>query len=364
MHVMNALVSHGVLIVDLTDGGVSFKDETVMARMWNASDSFFDKVADNDVASKLPGMTTVLETGSRHAKVGYAEYDSGSMKFLETRRERKSGTLLPLETTQVIGDEGVSNLKAAFDLVAQVGKDVVRITVASSSIEQGAFLKSRDKDDRDQKIRASQGATLLVDELIDDAKELSSAAQIEHKEGDVSMSPQRLCRYSDEKDGAATSREVFGAHTDSSWVTVVPVAAVSGLEVFDEEAEKWYRPELRARAHWEEEQLARGKDATLLYDEDDDGMRLPWYARYLAIMPGEHLQLATRNEVPSAVHRVVAAKGRPPRLSSPILLRGRPGTKFLSERYLGGTLGNPLLEDADGLTMEDIHDKSQPSSYQ
>jgi hypothetical protein len=365
MHVMNALVSHGVLIVDLTDGGVSLKNEKVLARMWNTTENFFERISDKDegVVSKLPGMTTAVETGSRHAKVGYAEYDSGSMKFLETRRHRKSGALLPLETERVIGEEGVSNLEAAFDLVAQVGKDVVRIAVAASSFEQGAFLQNG-TGDRDQRILASRGATLLVDELVDDAKPLPVAVQIEHDEGDVSMSPHRLCSYSDEGGGGVHAREVFGAHTDSSWVTVVPVAAVSGLEVYDEEAEKWYRPELRARKHWEEEQRIRGKDPTLLYDEDDDGNQLPWHSRYLAIMPGEHLQLATRNEVPCAVHRVVAAKGVSPRFSAPILLRGRPGTKFLTKRYLGGTLGNPLMIDADGLTMEDIHHKSQPSSYQ
>jgi hypothetical protein len=364
MHVMNALVSHGVLIVDLTDGGVSLRDEKVMAQMWKTTGEFFDKVASKEVASKLPGMTTVIETRSRHAKVGYAEYDSGSMKFLETRRERKSGAIFPSEANHLFGEQGVLNLQAAFDVIAQVGKDVVRIAVAASSVEQGAFLQGSDDGDRDQKARSSQSAMLLVDELIDDAKPLPVTMQIEHDEGDVSMSPHRLCRYSDETDGVAPSREVFGAHTDSSWVTVVPVAAMSGLEVYDEEAEKWYRPELRARVHWEEEQRTRGKDPNLLFDEGDDGEQLPWHARYLVIMPGEYLQLATRDEVPAAVHRVVAAKGVSPRFSAPVLLRGRPGTKFMTKRYLGGTLGNPLLEDADGLTMDEIHDKSQPSSYQ
>lgn len=364
MHVMNALVSHGVLIADLTDGGVSLKDERIMAQMWTTTGDFFDKISSKDVASQLPGMTTVMETRSRHAKVGYAEYESGSMKFLETRRERMNGELLPSEAKQVFGDEGASNLQAAFDVIAQVGKDVVRIAVAASSVEQGAFLQDGNDGDRDQRIRASQGATLLVDELIDDGKPMTAHVQIEHDEGGVSMSPHRLCRYADEGEGGSPSREIFGAHTDSSWVTVVPVAEVSGLEVYDEEAKKWYRPERRARLHWEEEQVARGKDPSLLFDEDDDGKQLPWHARYLVIMPGEYLQLATRAEVPSAVHRVVAAKGMSPRLSAPVLLRGRPGTKFLTKRYLGGTLGNPLMEDADGLTMDDIHDKSQPSSYQ
>ena len=100
---MNALVSHGVVLVDLTDGGSSFKDAEVMARMWQTTAHFFEKVSDPSIASKLPGMTTVAETGSNHAKVGYEEYDSGSLKFLETRWERKRRSFLPEEGKEKIG---------------------------------------------------------------------------------------------------------------------------------------------------------------------------------------------------------------------------------------------------------------------
>ena len=178
------------------------------------------------------------------------------------------------------------------------------------------------------------------------------------------MSPHRLCSYSDQKEGDnGPAREVFGAHVDASFITAVPVAAVSGLEVYDEEAEKWYRPELKARKHWELEQSARDKDPTALA-EDIDGEELPWHARYICIMAGEILQVATRDEVSACVHRVVAAKNRPARLSVPILLRPRSGTKFLADRYLGGSLGNPLIEECDGMTMEEIFSATQPSSFQ
>jgi len=363
-HVMNALVAHGVLLVDLTDGGSSFKDAEVVSRMWKSADQFFEKVSDASVSTKLPGMTTVMETGSQHAKVGYSEYDSGSMKFLETRLERKSQKVLPEEAKEILGDEGISALRSTFEFASAVGKDVVRIAVAASSVENGAFLnpKGGEEAERDQKILASQGATRLADELVDDGNPLPSSVQIDHAEGDVSMSPFRLCRYTDTRDDAGTSREVFGAHTDTSFVTVVPIAEVSGLEVYDEEAERWYRPELRARAYWEDEQAASGKDPSLQYDVSSDGKRIPWHCRYLAIIPGENLQLATRNEIPAAIHRVVAVKRSQARLSAPVLLRGRPGTRFLTDRYLGGWLGNQLLLDADGLSMEEIHEKNQPQS--
>ena len=365
MHAMDALVSHGVLIVDLTDGGETFTDAALMSDMWETTDKFFEKVKDDSVAEQiLPGMTTVMETGSQHAKVGYSSFDSGSLKFLETRRERETGNLLPRESVDVLGESGVTSLQSAYDIVAQTCKDVVRVVVAACSVEYGAFAQKRDKDNQQQNIRASEAAALLAEELIDDGTPMKSN-DIDHSEGTVSMSPHRLCRYTEGNDNAETvAREVFGAHVDASFVTAVPVAAISGLEVYDEAEEKWYRPELKARKHWEEEQIAKGKDSMSQVDDIGDGVKIPWHCRYIALMAGEQLQISTRNEIPATVHRVVATKDGPARLSAPILLRPRPGTKFLVDRYLGSSLGNPLLNECDGLTMEDIYDATQPTSYQ
>ena len=364
---MHALVAHGVLLVDVTDGGASLEKARQMNEMWKATETFFHKINEDDgIESELPPMTTVMETGSQYAKVGYATVDNGSMKFLETRMERETGNLLPEETSKIIGDAGVQALQSAFDLASSIGKDCVRIAVAASSVENRSFVEKGNVDNEDdQKLRASQGATLLCRELVDDGKPLPVTTKISHQEGKVSMSPHRLCSYSEErKEAGQEPREVFGAHTDSSFVTIVPVAAVSGLEVYDEEAEQWYRPELRARLHWEKEQKNLGNDPTLLHEPSSGGEQLPWYNRYIAIMPGEFLQLCTQSEVPAAVHRVVAAKGRPPRLSAPILLRGRPGTRLDIQRYLGSTAGSTLLQSVDGMTMEEIHASTQPTSYE
>jgi hypothetical protein len=365
MHVMDALVSHGVLLVDLTDGGANFEDAKILAKMWELTNQFFDQVEDDDVAATLlPGMTTVMETGSQHARVGYSSFDSGSLKFLETRRERKTGNLLPTESNAVMGEEGTAALQSVFDIVAQAGKDVVRVAVAASSVEYGAFLDGK-KGDKDQAILASEAATRLVNELIDDGKTLGQTNEIEHNEGAVCMSPHRLCRYAEgQTDAGAEAREVFGAHVDASFMTAVPVAEISGLEVYDETEEKWYRPELKARNHWQTERAVQGKDSSASVEDIGDGTEIPWHARYVALMAGEQLQLSTRNEIPATVHRVVAAKDGPARLSAPILLRPRPGTKFLVDRYLGSSLGNPLLQECDGMTMEEVYDATQPASYQ
>lgn len=361
---MNALVAHGVLLVDLTDGGNSFDLAETLSKMWKTAESFFNAVEDENVVQKLPGMTTVAETGSKHAKVGFASYDNGSMKFLETRMERGTGTMLPKEAGEILGEDGVASMQAAFAVVAEVCKDVVRIATAAANVEYGAFGEKK-SDEKAQLAQASKAAALLANELVDDGTPLAKSEGIEQNDCPVSLSPHRLCRYSEgNTDVQVTAREVFGAHVDSSFVTAVPVAAISGLEVYDEDAEKWYRPELKARVQWEEDQKSRGKDPLQLIDEIRESVQIPWHCRYIAIMPGEYLQVVTRDEIPAAVHRVVAAKEGQARLSAPILLRGRPGTKLLPDRYLGGTLGNPLLEECNGKSMEEIHDLTQPSSFQ
>ena len=81
-------------------------------------------------------------------------------------------------------------------------------------------------------------------------------------------------------------------------------------------------------------------------------------------MPGELLQVCTRNEVPSTVHRVVSSSEEGARISAPVLLRARSGMTMDVKKYFGNKehLGS-LLEECDGMKMQQIHDKLQPSSF-
>ena len=148
------------------------------------------------------------------------------------------------------------------------------------------------------------------------------------------------------------------------------MAAVSGLEIFDEEANQWLRPELLARKKWEMERLERGLDPSsqvetiVTENEDGDEINIPWHSRYICIMPGELLQVCTRNEIPAAVHRVVCASEEGARISAPVLLRARSGMTMDVKKYFGNKESvGPLLLECESLKMEEIHDRLQPSSY-
>ncbi|KAI2495853.1 hypothetical protein MHU86_18685 [Fragilaria crotonensis] len=274
MHVMDALVAHGCLIVDLADNGANTDLPLIMAKMWEASTMFLPLDASPEREMQLPKMASI--PASPYAKMGYINTQDG-MKFMETRVDRATGDVMPAAISSIVGENGMDSLTRAFRVITSVGKDVVRIATAASSVENKGFdalveetpaiSGSKFSDDasvgRDTSvstIKASESAKLMVDELLDDGTFLYSSEQ----EGAVSMSPLRLCSYSNVKEDAPT--EVFGAHTDSSFVTMVPVASVSGLEVYDEDAEQWYRPELKARSIWEAERESKGEDKLAFYE--------------------------------------------------------------------------------------------------
>lgn len=391
LHVMDALANHGCLIVDLTDGGDSLEDASKMSKMWDTTGILFDKVInDEDARNSLPGMQEADGVGSSHAMVGFGSFKDGDNQFLETRMRRADGQFLPEEALSVIGEDGGRNMIESFKMITEIGKDVVRIVTAASSVEAEAFLSAgsvfseeeegspsiaglsfeeasvsgiieNDDDDSEPQmskedftraaILASEAAALLTEEILDDGRPMRSN-DIECNEGTVSMSPHRMCRYSNSVKASnkkQSASEIFGAHTDTTFTTLVPAAAVSGLEVFDEDSLQWYRPELYARKH------SKRLDPKA---ELEGG--LPWHSRYLIVMPGELLQLISRNNVPAAVHRVVGATNDSPRLSAPILLRARPGITLDVERYMGDLdKAGSLLLESNGLKMEEIHDALQ-----
>lgn len=368
---MESLESHTYLIVDLgTPSSPDHPTHTLHA-MWNAIETFFTNPSRSEVA---PPMEYVADAGSRHAVYGYATYDNDAMQFLETRRvrssstseeeeENKSRTVVPKELESLIGASNLEHVMEAFDVIASIGKDISTIATAAATQEANAYTPNYQEED------AFVYAQQMMDDLLDDGnRHFSGNVDLDTT---VSMSPHRMCRYfaatESPAEGSSMEQdketEVFGAHTDTSFVTVIPVAAVAGLEVFDDDAREWVRPEAIARQHWEDHYAEQQNNS----EEDPHPPNISWNSRYLVVMAGELLQLTTRSMIPSAVHRVVAATGGTPRLSAPVLLRARMKMTMDLGRYFGeeggegvDVLGKALLSDCDALTMEEIHDALQP----
>lgn len=405
MHVMDAFVNHGCLVIDLSDGGTTYKDALLMSEMWKNTEAFFKYVnKDGELAKSLPPMKAVENIGTQHAVAGFNSYNDGSMQFLETRIVKKqesndSESIIPKEAAAILGSKAVSSNIDAFKVLSAIGKDIVRVSVAATNMEFDGFKNgstqfeiesgdlpfisgltfeeaevsglNADETDKSPYQLASNAALRFVEEVIDDGTCGNQGP--EHDE--VSMSPHRFCRYEgiskEDSKPNENLKEIFGAHTDTSFVTLVPVAATSGLEIFDEDAFMWLRPELLARRVWEQEKKKRGEDTkshtesiTILDGDTEKQVQLPWHCRYVIAMPGELLQIASRNEIASAVHRVVCVKQGEARLSTPVLLRPRARARMDVERYFGNidTVGS-ILKECDGISLQDIYDALQPVSY-
>lgn len=205
---MDAFANHGCLIVDITDGGANYNAAIKIANMWKIIDSFFERLdRDETLLKSLPPLSAAKDAGSRHATVGFASYDEGNMKFLETRLKRSSHgqKITPEEIEGIIGKDGVNALTDAFSIMCNIGRDCTRIAVAAASVEAEAFIKQEvmkndstrfhdeevgddDEDDDDgndpnfeicdekvqrekrrlANIDASESASRLCDELVDD----------------------------------------------------------------------------------------------------------------------------------------------------------------------------------------------------
>jgi prolyl 4-hydroxylase len=105
--------------------------------------------------------------------------------------------------------------------------------------------------------------------------------------GEASTTAHRLCAY------APTNQTAFGAHTDTSFFTLVPFSSVPGLEVLDPSLQRWLCPEA--------EVSSKGEGHLVL------------------AMPGEFLEVASHGSFQASVHRVRG--GSEKRVSTPLLVR-------------------------------------------
>ena len=141
--------------------------------------------------------------------------------------------------------------------------------------------------DESRRVLGALGALLSRALLPDAEARVADDVSADGGRREVSTTAHRLCRYAPSSEAV-----VFGAHTDTSFFTLVPLSSPPGLEVFDPSLDAWVRPE-----------AAEGAEAT-----------------DVLCMPGEFLELASAGAFRAVVHRVLG--GPTKRVSTPLLVRG------------------------------------------
>jgi isopenicillin N synthase-like dioxygenase len=142
----------------------------------------------------------------------------------------------------------------------------------------------------------------------------------------LSSSVIRVCRYESSRDAMQSFPIIrFGAHTDTSFLTIAPHSFTPGLEIFDASAREWICPERNFPHH------------------------------NVTVFVGEFLQVLTRHRIKAAVHRVTSF-GPEPRISCPFIIRGRSSAVIEFKKYAHPVdLDEASVPDLDGTPMRVVH---------
>ncbi|KAL7539660.1 hypothetical protein ACHAWF_006482 [Thalassiosira exigua] len=309
----------GCAIVRLTGS-----DAASMRGLVSYADRFFERVDDDGCDGDGGGGRgdDVRDAGVfRIDDHVYAGFDGdvngeGKMQFLDTRiLPSEEGAvdplLLPMEVGELVGSESLDAARRGMGTLLDVG---TQITSAVLDMDGASADKLIDDGTRARRGRG------------DDEQRRGSEATAAG--GDVSNSYHRLIRYlTPQPSGAGAA---FQAHVDSSFLTLVPMPELPGLEVWcpskgasdggaSDESDatamgEWVRPTMPFDVSMEQESESKSNDCA-----------------YVIVMAGEFLQLTSNGDVPVCIHRVVPPqRGKPdatykPRVSAPMFLRPRRG---------------------------------------
>lgn len=263
------------------------------------SNRFFDKI-DNDKSDNVKNAGVF-----RIEDMVYAGFDSdvngeGKMQFLDTRilpsKHDIDPLLLPMEVGELVGSSSLHDAHKGMNTLLDIG---TQITSAVLDMDTVSAEKLIDDGTHIQQQQGSSGDNVM------------GQHQSEMVASDVSNSYHRLIRYlKPQQSGAA-----FQAHIDSSFLTLIPMPEVPGLEVWcpsnaydatlnDEVSStnnsgsigEWVRPIIPF-------------DVSMEMDNGSDKKK----HAYVIAMAGEFLQLTSNGNVPTCIHRVIPPK--PPAMS-------------------------------------------------
>eukprot|EP00985_Skeletonema_marinoi_P035251 scaffold46045_cov153-Skeletonema_marinoi.AAC.1 len=268
---------------------LSGEDAASIRGLTEYANEFFEKVDYDDTNKKSMKDVGVFRI-DQFVYAGFDENvnDEGKMQFLDTRilpyrtcNNYQEPTLIPLEVGELVGETSLSDAHKGINTLMDIG---YQITSAVLEMQSDSANK-----------------------LIDDGTRLEEDNQ-SMIGSDVSNSYHRLIRYINSQPSTDEDTAAFNSHVDSSFLTLIPMPKLPGLEIWSP-------------------CLKNGKD-------------------------GEFLQLTSNGKVPTCIHRVLPPM--PGRISTPLFLRPRRGDDALLDvdLDLGQTYNKGGLYHEAGLLDE------------
>lgn len=274
------------------------KDAAVIDRMWRAMENIFSEhQQDRHPAKGLHRQTLSRDVGAA-AEQTASGYDYIHFPPVNEREAEHLRNLLSGE------ERRIQDVRDAFDLICHIGRcfSAAHLTQAKTAGAESLRVIAHLLDSGDQ-----GGNSRSFQRL---AKYYYRNNQL-HQQGTRQISSHQM--------------ESIRPHCDWSFATLVPVSAVTGLEIYN--GNVWIRPEEVARRHYRQQQAPE-----LSGDENNDTARsttLQWQSRYIVVLAGKWLEILTNGAIRSTIHRVVrccsdsesANSPAARRMSAPLFLR-------------------------------------------
>ncbi|EKX44990.1 hypothetical protein GUITHDRAFT_139276 [Guillardia theta CCMP2712] len=268
-------------------------------QMWETADKFFGM----DQKEKALAGGKMSKAANNVGVIGWGQMSDGN-EFLEMRLTA-NGQIFPPSLDDFIPDF-TSSTRRARELLMRASKAVVVAAERKVGLRRGGLSN-----------------------LLDDGRM--------HADGSLSSTQHRFCFYK------SSSQVAFEAHTDTTFVTVIPCSKIPGLEVLSPE-EGWIQPE-----------SSSGVDQTCS----------------VIVMPGEMLQVLTGGQFQAAIHRVTRSSSSEggssaqDRVSAPLLEQidnksilleaDTPGTRSEEVYGGGGEYLRRKLKSLTGTSLFDLH---------
>ena len=266
--------------------------------------------------------------------------------------------LLPLEVGDLVGAKSLTGAHSGMGTLFDIGNQITSAVLGMDS-------ESTNK-------------------LLDDCSHVTATAKVEMKSSNheqiadtMSNSYQRIIRYlkpkpANEQDEETQNDEAFWPHVDSTFLTLIPLPEIAGLEVWCPSSKFAKSEDMSERGEW----VRPCKPSVADSESEEDCI-------HVVALAGEFLQLLSDGQVSTCIHRVIAPKPSPkecgfgssnktykPRVSAPLFLRPRIDkeaifdieTDLRDSDNLGLYHETGLMEECDGMRVWDYMDCMSPNN--
>lgn len=357
------------------------KDASSVRGLVNFADNFFDGVDDDTCNADINNIGVFRIENNVHAGFDNNVNNEDKMQVLYTKTIPPKNSedvigdpvLLPLEVGELVGQKSVNKAHSGMATLADVGSQITSAILGMDGISTKKLL-----DD------CTRADTSISGNISEDFEINEEGRALLREKFQVSNSYQRLIRYlkpppPQQAKVKTEDDAAFWPHVDSTFLTLIPMPEIAGLEVWCPSSKNAECIDMAQRGEWVRP-LKPGNERGL---EDESSTDM-----YVVALAGEFLQLLSNGDVPTCIHRVIAPKAAESknyakygegekqykaRVSAPLFLRPRKGEEAVLDiasdlntdaKPLSSGLyfEEGLLEECDEMRVWDYMDCMSPNN--